>query len=56
MLHLNQKPNINEQVVNTDKGEQTAKTSTTAHVANETDNVLLGTTVVELFGLNGEKT
>ncbi|XP_060855661.1 uncharacterized protein LOC132933385 [Metopolophium dirhodum] len=56
MLHLNQKPNINEQVVNTDKGEQMATTSTTAHVANETDNVLLGTAVVEVFGLNGEKT
>ncbi|XP_027846045.2 uncharacterized protein LOC114126329 [Aphis gossypii] len=56
MLHLNQKHNINEPVSNTDKGEQTATTSTTTHVANETDNVLLGTAVVEVFGLNGERT
>jgi len=55
MLQLNQKPN-HEQVVNTDKGEPAAMTSTTAHVSNETDNVLLGTAVVEVFGLNGEKT
>ncbi|KAF0766842.1 Integrase catalytic domain-containing protein, partial [Aphis craccivora] len=52
MLHISIK---DWAISNTDKGEQTATTSTTTHVANETDNVLLGTAVVEVFGLNGER-
>jgi len=58
MLHLVKKLSTqepDEQGVNMSKGEQTATTSTTAHVSNESDNVLLGTAVVEVFGLNGER-
>lgn len=57
MLHLIKKTNTkesDEQVASGSTNEQAATTSTTTYVSYETDNVLLGTAVVEVFGLKGE--